>query len=62
MSDYMTAQEIADYLRISRRTVYNLMDLKPDYGGIRNFSIGGSRRVKRSDLERWIDNQYKEAR
>ncbi|EGO65398.1 hypothetical protein ALO_02251 [Acetonema longum DSM 6540] len=40
LPDILTAQHIADYLHISRRRVYELMDLNPGAGGIPNFSIG----------------------
>lgn len=54
----LTAQDIADWLRISRRRVYELMDLKPEFGGIPNFSVGTSRRVLKEDLETWVIRQF----
>jgi DNA binding domain, excisionase family len=57
MPEILTAQDIADYLRISRKRVYELFQLKPANGGIPNFSVGKSRRVDRSDFERWLANR-----
>ena len=39
LPDILTAQEIADYLKISRRRVYELFQLKESAGGIRCFEI-----------------------
>jgi excisionase family DNA binding protein len=50
----LTAQDIADYLRIGRKRVYELMDLSPKHGGIPTFSVGRSRRVEKADFLRWI--------
>jgi excisionase family DNA binding protein len=54
----LTAQDIAEVLRVSRRRIYELMDLKPQYGGIPNFSIGASRRVLKDDFEKWITERF----
>lgn len=54
MQNILTAQNIADYLQISRKRVYELMALSPKHGGIPSFSVGKSRRVERADFERWI--------
>lgn len=53
----LTAQDIADFLRIGRKRVYELMDLAPDHGGIPNFSVGRSRRVEREEFKRWIEQR-----
>lgn len=55
----LTAQHIADYLQISRRRVYELLQVKPEYGGIPNFAIGTSRRVTVEDFLQWIEEQKK---
>lgn len=57
LPDILTAQNIADYLKISRKTVYGLLQLKPTYGGIPNFPIGTSKRVRKEDLISWIDGK-----
>lgn len=60
MPDILTAQNIADYLGISRRRVYELFQLKPELGGIPNFDIGFSKRVRKIDFVRWIDKKVQE--
>lgn len=57
MPDILTAQNIADYLGISRRRVYELFQLKPELGGIPNFDIGFSKRVRKQDFIEWIDQR-----
>ncbi|MEG6586839.1 helix-turn-helix domain-containing protein [Dendrosporobacter sp. 1207_IL3150] len=55
MSDILTAQDIADYLHISRRRVYELFQFHPSDGGIPNFDIGNSKRVDKHDFIAWIE-------
>lgn len=55
LPEILTAQNIADYLSISRRRVYELFQLKPNYGGIPNFEIGLSKRVDKNDFMAWIE-------
>ncbi|MDR7239650.1 helix-turn-helix domain-containing protein [Neobacillus drentensis] len=55
LPNILTAQHIADYLGISRRRVYELMQLSEKAGGIRCFSIGSSKRVDKEDFLRWIE-------
>ena len=45
LPDILTAQQIATYLGISRKKVYELFQLKDEAGGIPCFSIGASKRV-----------------
>ena len=54
MPEILTAQHIADYLKLSRRRVYELFKLKPAAGGIPNFDIGFSKRVDKHDFTEWI--------
>jgi len=54
LPNILTAQDIADYLRIGRKRVYELMDLPPVQGGIPTFSIGRSRQVEKADFIKWI--------
>jgi len=54
LPDILTAQDIASHLRISRKRVYELMQMSPKHGGIPCFSVGKSRRVERNDFERWL--------
>lgn len=60
MPPILTAQDIADYLNIARKTVYEHFKLPPDRGGMKNFSIGTSRRVMKEDLVQWIELKRKE--
>ena len=57
LPDILSASHIADYLQISRRKVYDLQDINPDHGGIPTFRIGASKRVKKKDFEKWLDQQ-----
>lgn len=54
LPDTLTAHQIAEFLGISRRRVYELLQLHEDRGGIPNFSIGTSKRVEKSDFQQWI--------
>lgn len=55
MPDILTARDIAEYLHISRRRVYELFDLHPSQGGITNFDIGNSKRVDKDDFIAWME-------
>jgi len=57
LPEILTAQDIADYLHISRNTVYEYFKINPEYGGIPCISIGTSRRVDKEDFRDWIKNQ-----
>ena len=57
LPDILTAQNIADYLVISRQRVYDLFQLKPIAGGIPNFEIGLSKRAEKKDFIKWIEEQ-----
>ena len=61
MYEFLTAQNIADLLRISRRRVYELFNVKVEHGGIPNISIGASRRVRKSDFEQWLERRIQNA-
>jgi hypothetical protein len=56
----LTAQNIAGYLGISRRRVYELFQTKPKAGGIPNFDIGASKRVEKKDFIKWIEARKNE--
>ena len=53
----LTAKHMAEYLHISRRRVYELLQIKPEYGGIPSFSIGASKRATREDFIEWIEGK-----
>ncbi|MFD1777058.1 helix-turn-helix domain-containing protein [Paenibacillus rhizophilus] len=59
LPDIITAQHISDYLHISRRRVYELLEIPESQGGIRCFSIGISKRVDKRDFLAWIERQKK---
>ena len=59
LPEILTAKEISDYLKISRRRVYELFLLKPEFGGIPNIAIGASKRVRKKDFIRWIEMKLK---
>lgn len=59
LPDILTAQRIASFLGLSRKRVYELTDLKPEYGGIPMFTIGKSKRVEKRDFVEWIKRQKK---
>lgn len=49
----MTVKEVADYLRVNKRTVYRLaVD-----GRMPCFKVGASWRFKRGDIDQWIAAQ-----
>ncbi len=54
LPDILTAKHLAQYLSVSRRRIYELFQVSTEYGGIPNFEIGASKRVKKSDFEKWL--------
>lgn len=53
VADIMTIDEIADYLRINRKTAYRLVaDRK-----LPGFKVGGTWRFRRVDIEDWIERE-----
>ena len=59
MPQVISAQHIADYLGIARKTVYELFQTPPTQGGITNFSVGTSRKVVKEDFMQWILDRKK---
>lgn len=55
--EILTIKEVADYLKVTERTLYRLAQ----EGKIPAFKVGGSWRFRREDLERWIQNQINTA-
>ncbi|MEA3318444.1 MAG: helix-turn-helix domain-containing protein [Bacillota bacterium] len=60
LPDVLVAQDISDYLKISRRRVYELFQLSEEAGGIRCFEIGQSKRVEKEDFLAWLECLKKE--
>jgi PTS system nitrogen regulatory IIA component len=56
--DIMTVEEVAEYLRVSERTVYEWAQK----GEIPAGKLGTTWRFKRSEIERWIDKRLMGAR
>lgn len=54
LPDTLTAQHISQFLGISRRRVYELFQIHPNFGGIPNFEIDASKRVEKTDFKNWI--------
>ena len=52
----MTIGEVADYLKVTERTIYRLAGAKQ----IPAFKVGGSWRFSKSDIDRWIQQQTAE--
>ncbi|MBT2644770.1 helix-turn-helix domain-containing protein [Bacillus sp. ISL-41] len=50
---------ISQFLGISRRRVYELLQIRTDKGGIPHFRIGASKRVEKEDFRQWV-TQLKE--
>lgn len=51
--DILTIREVADYLKVTERTLYRLVQ----NGKLPAFKVGNSWRFRREDLERWISEQ-----
>ena len=49
----MTIGEVADYLKVTERTIYRLAGAKQ----IPAFKVGGSWRFSKVDIEQWIRDQ-----
>ena len=49
----MTIGEVADYLKVTERTIYRLAGAKQ----IPAFKVGGSWRFSKADIDRWIQRQ-----
>lgn len=57
LPNILTAQHIADYLGISRRVVYELLNKSEDMGGIKCIQIGASKRVEKEDFLQGIEDR-----
>ena len=52
----MTIDEVADYLKMSKKTIYRLL-IEDRFPG---FKVGGSWRFEKKHIQKWIDNQKSE--
>lgn len=57
LPDIITADILANFLHLSKRRVYELMDINPEYGGIPKVQIGRSKRVFKPDFIKWLDQR-----
>lgn len=51
-SEYMTIKETAGYVNVSRSTIDNWIKKK----GLPTISVGGTTRIKRSNLDEYLNN------
>ena len=54
--EILTIREIADYLKVTERTIYRLSAAKK----IPAFKVGGAWRFSRADIDSWIRRQSME--
>ncbi len=52
-SEILTLREVADYLKVTERTIYRLAAAKK----IPAFKVGGTWRFSRLDIDAWIKQQ-----
>ena len=56
-TDILMIKDVAEYLKVTERTIYRLAAAKK----IPAFKVGGSWRFSRSDIDSWIRRQSSEA-
>lgn len=56
-SEILTINQVADYLKVTERTIYRLAAAKK----IPAFKVGGTWRFSRADIDGWIKKQSMEA-
>lgn len=61
LPEVLTPQDIAAFLRVNVRRVYDNLHLTPQAGGIPSFKIGKQMRIQKSDFVNWMDCQRKGA-
>ena len=54
--EILTIKQVADFLKVTERTIYRLAAAKQ----IPAFKVGGSWRFSRADIDSWIKQQSKE--
>ena len=54
--EILTIRQVADYLKVTERTIYRLAGAKK----IPAFKVGGTWRFSRADIDRWIKQQSME--
>lgn len=56
-AEILTIKQVADYLKVTDRTIYRLAAAKK----IPAFKVGGTWRFSRADIESWIKHQSMDA-
>lgn len=56
LPDILTPQQVATYVGISRRRVYEYCQLTGD-AKLESFTIGASRKIEKESMLRWIETQ-----
>lgn len=57
LPEVLTAKHISEHLHLSKRRVYELIQINPTAGGIKSFDIGRSRRVMKKDYLDWLTSK-----
>lgn len=57
LPEIMSAAMVGEYLGVDRKVIYDLLNNKPEYGGLPSFRVGSQRRIRKDDLTEWIENQ-----
>ena len=55
--EILTIKQVADYLKVTERTIYRLAAAKK----IPAFKVGGTWRLSRADIDNWIKQQSMES-
>lgn len=56
LSDVLKAEDISEFLGMSKNKVYELMRINPNAGGIPTLRIGRNVRVLKADLIEWLNS------
>ena len=51
----LTIKELAKYLNVTERTIYNLLER----GGLPGFKVGANWRFRKEDIDKWIEQNMK---
>jgi PTS system nitrogen regulatory IIA component len=51
----LTIKELAKYLNVTRRTIYNLLER----GELPGFKVGANWRFRKEDIDKWIEDSKK---
>lgn len=56
-SDILTIREVSEYLKLNEKTTYRLASERK----ISGFKVGGAWRFRKTEIDRWIKEQEKNA-